>query len=151
MLSEILIVLSIGVLGIFLGAQITEGVLLVPYWKTLSPAAFFELHQTFGRKIHQFYAPLTILATFLPLTTVVFGLVTNVQGQLPLILMGIATAIFFSTYFLYFKQANGRFAEASIPHEKLSVELTKWGNWHWGRIVFESIAFVCSIVTLFCF
>jgi len=33
MFSEILLVLSSGVLGIFLGAQITEAVLFVPHWK----------------------------------------------------------------------------------------------------------------------
>ena len=148
MLFEILIALSTGVLGIFLGAQIAEGVLFVPYWKALSPKDFFELHQTYGKKIHQFFAPLTIVATLLPLLTVAYGIFTNSLGRLSLILMGFFTALFFSTYFLYFKKANKLFAEASISHEDLPAELNKWGNWHWGRIVFESIAFICSIIAL---
>jgi len=48
MLFEILMALSVGFLGIFLGSQITEGVLFVPYWKALSPKEFFELHQNYG-------------------------------------------------------------------------------------------------------
>ena len=148
MLFEILIALSTGFLGIFLGAQIAEGVLFVPYWKALQPKDFFELHQTFGKKIYQFFAPLTIIATLIPLLTVAYGIFINIGGQLPLILMGVFTALFFSTYFLYFKNANKMFAEASISHEDLPAELNKWGNWHWGRIVFEFIAFICSIVVL---
>jgi ABC-type multidrug transport system fused ATPase/permease subunit len=148
MIYEILIALSTGVLGIFLGAQIAEGVLFVPYWKALQPKEFFELHQTYGKKIYQFFAPLTIVATLVPLLTVAYGFFTNIDSQLSLMLMGFFTALFFSTYFLYFKKANKLFAEASISHEDLPVELNKWGNWHWGRIVFEFIAFICSIVAL---
>jgi hypothetical protein len=148
MLFEILIALSTGVLGIFLGAQITEGVLFVPYWKALPPKDFFELHQTYGKKIYSFFAPLTIIATLIPLLTLGYGFSTNTHSNLPLILMGLFTALFFSTYFLYFKRANKLFTEASISYEDLPAELNKWGNWHWGRIVFEFLAFTCSIVVL---
>ena len=148
MLFEVLIALSIGCLGIFLGAQITEGVLFVPYWKALPPKDFFELHQTYGKKIYQFFAPLTIVATLLPLLTLFYGLYTNIQSQASLILMGLFTTLFFSTYYLYFKNANNLFAEASISYEQLPIELNKWGKWHWGRVVLECIAFICSIVTI---
>ena len=148
MLFEILLDLSVGLLGIFLGAQITEGVLFVPYWKALAPKDFFELHQTYGKKIHQFFAPLTIAATLIPLVTVAYGLFANMPNQLPLIFMGVSTASFFLTYFLYFKKVNKSFAEASISDEDLPKELNKWGNWHWGRIFFEFAAFICSIIAL---
>lgn len=146
MLLDILLALSTGCLGIFLGAQITEGVLFVPYWKSLAPTDFFELHQTYGKKIYQFFAPLTIIATLLPLLTLAYAFMTNIHSNVSLILMGVCTALFFSTYYMYFKKANQGFAEASISHEDLPAELNKWGNWHWSRIVFEFIAFVCSIV-----
>lgn len=148
MLFEILIVLSVGSLGIFLGAQITEAVLFVPYWKALPPKDFFELHQTYGDKIYRFFAPLTIIATVIPLLTSAYGLATTSFDVLPLLLMGCFTLLFFSTYFLYFKNANKRFAEASIPCEDLPVELDRWGNWHWGRVVLECIAFIFSIMAL---
>ena len=75
-------------------------------------------------------------------------LIQVVQDQLPLILMGLSAILFFSTYFLYFKKANKQFTEASIPYEHLGAELNKWGYWHWGRIIFESIAFIGSIIIL---
>lgn len=148
MIYYILITLSTGVLGIFLGAQITEGVLFVPYWKALSPKEFFEFYQIYGDKIHRFFAPLTIAATLVPLSTIAYIFFTNNDTQLSLMLMGLSTVLFFSTYFLYFKKANKLFVEASIPHEDLPAELNRWENWHWGRIAFEFIAFVCSIVVL---
>lgn len=148
MTSEILLLLSSGVLGIFLGAQIAEAILFVPYWKAMSADDFFELHKTFGKKIYQFFAPLTIAATILPLITVGYNLACSSKSQTLWILMGATTLLFFSTYFLYFKKANRGFAERSLSNEELPSELVRWGNWHWGRIVFELIAFGCSLLLL---
>ncbi|SEQ53507.1 DUF1772 domain-containing protein [Neolewinella agarilytica] len=148
MLFEILLALSAGILGVFLGSQITEGVLFVPYWKALSPKDFFALHQNYGKKIYQFFAPLTIAATLFPLSTLACGVMTDRSVPVSLILMGGFTVMFFSTYYLYFKRANRSFAEASISPEELPAELNRWANWHWGRTAFEFLAFVCSIVGL---
>ena len=148
MLLEILLSLSTGILGIFLGSQITEGILFVPYWKTLTPKDFFELHKTYGPKIYQFYAPLTIAATMIPLMTVGYGLYTGMSDLTYLLIMGVFTVLFFGTYFLYFKNANAKFADASIPDVELSGVLSTWGNWHWLRVGFECVAFISAILTL---
>ncbi len=145
MIFSILVYLSSGILGIFLGAQIAEAVLFVPYWKALSPDEFFKLHQTYGKKIYQFFAPLTIMATILPFLTVIYGVINGSIVGFMLWGMGIATILFFSTYFLYFKKANKSFADRSLSDKALPSELVRWGNWHWGRIVFEFIAFGCAL------
>jgi len=62
--------------------------------------------------------------------------------------MGLSTLAFFSTYYLYFKNANQKFSDRTLSNNELPVELQKWGNWHWTRIGFEAIAFVCSIIIL---
>lgn len=148
MLLELLMAISTGILGIFLGAQITEGVLFVPYWKALAPEDFYELHKTYGKKIYQFFAPLTILATFVPLTAVGYSLFSKPSYPILFYLTGLFTLLFFSTYFLYFKKANKAFAEASIPYKDLPRAISKWGNWHWGRIIFEFMAFIFCIAAL---
>lgn len=148
MIVEILLLLSSLVLGIFLGAQIAEAVLFVPYWKTLSADDFFELHKTYGKKIYQFFAPLTIISTVLPLCTVVYGLMIGSKDAVILWLIGIFTLLFFSTYFLYFKKANKSFAEKSLSTAELPRELIRWGNWHWGRIFCEFIAFLGLLILL---
>jgi hypothetical protein len=94
---EILTVLSSAVLGVFLGAQITEGVLFVPYWKSLAAKDFFELHKVFANKIYQFFAPLTIAATLIPLGTIAYGFYSNSPIELAHILMALFTLLFFSS------------------------------------------------------
>ena len=138
--------LSTGVLGVFLGAQIAEACLFVPIWKAMEPDSFFQQHKTVGPLIYKFFAPLTIAATVMPLATVATGLT---QGALPTTLLwlaGVSTAAFFSTYFLYFKTANQKFAERTLTNEALPGELQLWGNWHWTRIGFEAIAFGCLLL-----
>jgi len=148
MAIEILLIISSGILGVFLGAQITEAVLFVPHWKTLSADDFFELHKTYGKKIYQFFAPLTIAATLLPLITVACSFINQSDNQILFGLMGFSTIAFFSTYFLYFKKANKSFADRSLTDKELPLELKRWGNWHWARICFELIAFICTLILL---
>ena len=145
MIAETLSLLSSGVLGIFLGAQIAEAVLLVPLWKDLDADDFFEFHKTYGKKLYRFFAPLTIAATLIPLVTVVYIISYQVEDQLLAGLMGLSTVAFFSTFYLYFKKANKSFEERSLSNQELPHELRRWGTWHWGRICFEFIAFICSL------
>lgn len=148
MISEILFLSSSSILGIFLGAQIAEAILFIPYWKKLRADEFFELHKTYGKKIYQFFAPLTITSTFIPLLTVGYHVIHSHENQLLLGLMGFSTLAFFSTYFLFFKKSNKSFAERSLSNDELPLELKRWENWHWGRICFEFIAFGCSLLLL---
>jgi hypothetical protein len=41
LVSEVARFLSAASLGIFAGAMLTEGLVLVPYWRSLTPAEFF--------------------------------------------------------------------------------------------------------------
>ena len=147
-LSNILLLSSSLVIGVFLGAQIAEACLFVPIWKKMNPDDFFEQHESVGPLIYRFFAPITIAATMIPLVAVLINLVFNSEQLILLCILGVSTLIFFSTYFLYFKEANQMFADRSIPNEDLSGELIKWGNWHWFRIVFEAIAFLCSLIII---
>jgi hypothetical protein len=148
MIGEVLYFLSAGILGIFLGTQICEGALLVPHWKSMNPNVFFEMHKTYGKKIYQFFAPLTIVSTIIPISTAIYSVVYALEGSIFSLLMGGFTLLFFSTYFIFFKQANMRFAEASIPYQELPMALNSWGKWHWGRVVLEFIAFIFSLLGL---
>ena len=109
--TAILLVISAIVLGVFLGAQIAEACLFVPIWKKMNPDDFFEQHKTVGPLIYQFFAPLTIAATVIPLVSVFIIMVFGESRNIFLWLMGLSTLVFFSTYFLYFKKANQSFAD----------------------------------------
>jgi hypothetical protein len=148
MALKILLFLSTCSLGIFLGTQLAEAVLLVPYWKELSSDDFFILHKTYGKRLYQFYAPITIAATIFPTITFVYSLLNKPKIDILMWLMLIFTLLFFATYYIYFKEANLSFAERTISNEALPNELIKWGKWHWARVSCEAIAFVCGLILL---
>lgn len=145
---DLLYAISAGVLGIFAGTQLAEGALFVPYWKSLEPSQFFHLHKTYGKKIYQFFAPLTIIATILPIVTAVIAFIQKSTNWEYAVLMSLFTLGFFSTYFLFFKAANLQFAEASISNEALPDALDKWGKWHWARTYIELIALIFALLAL---
>ena len=62
--------------------------------------------------------------------------------------MFIFTMLFFATYFIFFKNANISFAERTISTEELPNKLLIWGYWHWTRVIFEAIAFICGLILL---
>lgn len=148
MAQKILLLLSTCTLGVFLGSQLAEAVLIVPYWKELSSDGFFMFYEAYGTKLYHFYAPLTIASTILPTITFVFSLLSKSKTDVLMWLMFIFSLLFFSTFFIYFKEANLSFAERSISNEALQNELIKWGNWHWIRVFCEAIAFVCGLILL---
>jgi len=147
-INNLLLLSSSMVLGVFLGAQIAEACLFVPVWKKMKPDDFFEQHESVGPIIYRFFAPLTIAATIIPLVTVLVNLTQNTNQTALFWVLGFSTLAFFSTYFLYFKDANQKFSDRTLSNDELPKELLKWGNWHWLRILFETIAFLCSIVIL---
>lgn len=148
MILKILLLLSTCTLGTFFGTQLAEAALIVPYWKSLSADGFFAFYKTYGKKLHQFYAPLTIASTILPVVTLVCSLLSKSKTDLIMWLMAGLAILFFATFFMYFKEANQSFAEKTIANEALSKELIKWEIWHWGRVICEGLGFVCGLVLL---
>ena len=65
LMIEIMLFLSAGGLGLFVGASLTEAVVLVPMWRSLRPPEFFMLHAAHAHRLYGFFAPLTAAATFL--------------------------------------------------------------------------------------
>ncbi len=148
MILKILLFFSTCTLGIFLGSQLAEAALIVPYWKDLPSDDFFALSKKYGEKVYDFYAPLTILAVIFPSSTFFYSLLSNSKTDVYMCLMFIFTLAFFSMYYIYFKGANTAFYERTVSNEALSFELIKWGNWHWARVCCEVGAFMSSLILL---
>ena len=151
MILEATTLLSSAVLGIFLGSQLVEALLFLPFWKAMTADAFFDFYKRYGRGIHRFYAPLTILATILPVvsTLIYFSSPTDQQTSVLYLVLGVSAVAFFSTFFLYFKSANRKFSQRAISDNDLAAELRMWGNWHWGRIYLEAIALISTLILIF--
>lgn len=62
----------------FLGSQLTEGLLLVPHWKGLAPEDFYGYYAEFGPSIGNYYTFLTVGAALVPVLYSVCGLYRRV-------------------------------------------------------------------------
>lgn len=136
---ESLQILTTLMLGLFSGSLLTEGVILVPYWRRMQPEDFFRLHGTMGPVLFRYFAPLTTISVVL---TVVSGVILGGWNIPAACLCLGALAIFF----LYFKKANDSFANHSLANEKLAGELKKWQLWHWLRTLMIIVAFLLTIL-----
>jgi Domain of unknown function (DUF1772) len=143
---EPLMILTASVLGLFAGSLFTEAFLLVPYFRSLKSSEFYRLHHDFGPRLYRYYAPLTIIATILPLVSAAgITLVDPSKSSLSWFAAALGLAIM-STYFLYFRRANLSFAEKRLSEAELGLELTRWSGVHNFRTALAIGAFVVSIL-----
>jgi len=146
-MKQFLLYSSIAIFSIFIGSQITEAVLLVPYWKSLSTNDFYAYYKQFGPSIGQFYTILTIVAALIPASMAIYCKRIN-SNALKLALSSTFFAILFiACFYVYFKGTNELFYQAALSDVELKRELIIWNYWHWGRIVLELISLIFLILT----
>ncbi|MFM9862596.1 MAG: anthrone oxygenase family protein [Micropepsaceae bacterium] len=141
---EALAVLTATILGLFAGSLLTEALLLVPYFRSLSFADFNRLHHDFGPRLYRYYAPLTIAATVLPLVSAAILWLDRPNGSLYAWAAALLALAIVSTYALYFRAANQAFAEKRLGEEALKTELTRWATVHNVRTTLAIAAFVLA-------
>ena len=146
-MKQFLLYSSIAIFSIFIGSQITEAILLVPYWKSLSTHDFQAYYKQFGPSIGQFYTILTIVAALIPVSMAIYCKRIN-SNALKLALSSTFFAILFiACFYVYFKGTNELFYQAALSDVELKRELIIWNYWHWGRIVLELISLIFLILT----
>ncbi len=144
----VLLVTNAFVLGLFVGSMLTEAMILVPYWRSMEPSVFLQLHGTLGPQLYRYFAPLTIAATVIPLVTAVACRLTGQENRgFALGTAGLMLGIL-GIYFFYFKAANESFKTGSVGIDGLAAELRRWAAWHGLRTVISSIAFGLSLMVL---
>ncbi len=138
----------IALFAIFLGSQITEAVLLVPYWQSLSPSEFYSYYQEFGPAINRFYTVLTITALIIPIA-LSGNYYRSKSSGLTLSLISVFFAILFvACFYIYFKGTNELFYQSAFNEDDLKNELITWASWHWGRVVLESISLLFLVAAV---
>jgi hypothetical protein len=136
------------IFSIFLGSQITEAIILVPYWQSLSASEFYSYYQDFGPSIGRFYTILTIIAALIPVALTIYyfrSKSSSLRFSLTSALFAIA---FVSCFYIYFKGTNELFYQAFFNEGDLKKELIAWSNWHWGRVVLESLSLFFLILAV---
>ena len=134
--------------GLLAGALSLEGLVLVPYWRSLRPDAFADLHAGFAPLLYRFFAPLTAAATSIALAS---GLAVAGQAERTpadwstVASSGLAVSLL-AFYRLYFHAANKRLPvlAAARSDAALSAELCRWQRIHLARTVVSVAAFVLA-------
>ena len=129
--------LLVAIIAIFVGSQITEGVIMVPYWRSLSASEFYAFYGSFGGMIGRFYTILTIIAASIPLGLAVYFRMTQSKGFNEALISTLLAVLFIAAFYVYFKGTNEAFFQSTYSEADLKKELVTWSNWHWGRIVME--------------
>lgn len=137
----------VAVFAIFIGSQITEGVLLLPYWKSLTANEFYTFYSNFGQTIGGFYTVLTIISVTIPLIAVVYFKIKKQKGYYFAFLSAVFALLFLALFYIYFKEANELFFQSVLNKNELKSELIVWGNWHWGRVIIECFSLLFLVLS----
>ncbi|MFT7037225.1 MAG: hypothetical protein ACJA2S_005769 [Cyclobacteriaceae bacterium] len=145
-MKHYLLFLLVAIFSIFIGSQITEGVLLVPYWQSLSSNKFYAYYNEFGPLIGDFYSVLTITAALIPIGISIYCKSINSNALKYALISSILAILFVSSFYIYFKGTNELFYQAALNDIELKNELVIWNYWHWGRIIIECLSLVFLIL-----
>lgn len=148
MIIEILQLISCFALGLLAGSLLTEAIILVPYWRAMEPKQFLGLHGTLGPRLYAYFAPLTILATILPVLAAVMPVILGEEYHCLLVVPAVITLVMLAIYFAYFKGANDSFKSGTVGVDGLSEELKQWAKWHWVRVILGMAAFFISLLVM---
>ncbi len=148
LIFEIVQFLSVASMGIFVGSMLTEGCVLVPYWRSLSTPDFFSWYAENGQRLQGFFGPLTTITALLAIAAATFSLWEKHSNKWLALIAAIISLAIVSTFFIYFKNANASFAAANLNIDELAKELTRWSIWHWSRTGLSFVAFAFSLLCL---
>ena len=141
--------LSVVALGLFVGTMLTEGCVLVPYWRSLPPSDFFAWYTVNDRRrLLGFFGPLTAAAALLALAAAAVAVWTRDPGRWPALVAASLMVIAVLTFPAFFQQANARFAAAITPPAGLPAELARWATWHGVRTAIAGGALVAALLAL---
>lgn len=148
LLAEVMPFLAAAGLALFIGALVTEAMVLVPMWRSMQPQEFFSLHAAHAHRLYTFFAPLTVGASLLAVVAAATSVATNRPLTWASVVAAVLTLLILSTYGLYFRRANASFADASLTHEALPAELARWAAWHWFRTIIGLVALAAALLAL---
>jgi hypothetical protein len=146
--SDVLLTVSAAALAIFFGAMLTEGFVLVPFWRSLTPNEFFAWYAANDRRLLAFFSPLTGATAFLTIAAALVALLAgHPGGWLAAAAAALAVSVV-AMFLLYFKRANAGFADGSIGADRLAAELERWATWHWARTAISGVALSVALWAL---
>lgn len=147
-MKHFLLFFSVTIFAVFIGSQITEGALLVPYWQSLAAKDFYAYYKAFGPSIGKFYTVLTIMAALIPVFTSIYCKLIRSKALRFALISSFLAVLFVSSFYIYFKGTNELFYQAALSDAALKNELITWSNWHWSRVFVECLSLGFLILAL---
>lgn len=138
----------IAIFSIFIGSQITEGFILIPYWQSFSASEFYSYYQKFGPSIGRFYTVLTIIAALIPIGLTIYFKQVLRTNTIYSSISSLFAILFISCFYIYFKETNELFYQSAFAENDLRSELITYSLWHWGRVFLECLSLVFLILAL---
>ena len=139
---------SVLFLGVFVGAMLTEAMVLVPYWRSLAPAEFFAWYAANDRRLLRYFGQLTALTAIIAVAAAILALATGHPGRADALVAALLMVPVVASFPLYFKRANESFAAASIAPTDVAAQLARWAAWHWVRTAVSFIALFSAMTAL---
>ena len=133
LLGDLLSLLALASLGIFFGAMLTEGLVLVPYWRSLPADDFYSWYGANDARLLGFFGPLTWFAALSALAAAGIAWWMVRPGRWFAIVAAVSVLVIVSMFFAYFGRANASFSLGRMPATELRAELDRWAAWHWVR------------------
>jgi hypothetical protein len=146
MLSVFAVLIAVASLGIFVGAMLTEGFVLVPFWRSISADAFYAWYAANARRLVGFFSPLTWFAGLTTLAAAGLALWMAHPGRWYVLASAVCILVVVAMFFVYFERANASFSLGKMSAGELRLELDRWASWHWARCVCSLAALTSAIL-----
>ncbi len=140
--------LAVAALGIYAGAMMTEGGVLVPFWRSLAPAEFLRWYAANAGRVLAFFSPVTSTTAVLALLAALGSLWEGHPGRWWAVTAAVLVLVAVASFFVYFEQANTSFEQATIAVEAVPAELARWGLWHNARTALSVAALAASLMAV---
>jgi hypothetical protein len=144
-LAEALRWAAAAALGIYAGAMLTEGGVLVPFWRGLAPAEFLRWYAANARRLNAFFGALTVAALVASVLAAAASLWEGHPGRGSAVAAAGVMVGLLAAYFAYFERANASFAQATIAVDAVPAALARWRRWHDVRMVCSVAAFAAAL------
>ncbi len=139
---------SVAALGVFAGAMLTEGGVLVPFWRALAPAEFLRWYAANAERLLAFFSPLTSVSAVVALLAAIGSLWEGHPGRWWAVVAATLVVVTVASFFLYFEQANTSFATATIAVDAVPAELARWSTWHNARTALSVLALGAALLAV---
>jgi len=143
-LADVLGIACCAVVGVYVGAMATEGGVLVPFWQSLPPGEFLAWYAANAQRLLDFFGPVTAATVLLAVASAAVAAWSGHPGRHHAIVTALLLCGLLGMFFMYFEDANARFATGGIAADAVPAELARWAWLHHVRTGVSVLALVTA-------